>query len=520
MMRSPIVGATSRAAFAVLAVVAGLVLGQLTDTAVADTDVTQVTYIDEMGTTVTADVNFSRGHIARNVIVGDPIEVCTDDYPNAAADAVEQWNSDLQQHTPPYLADTPGIFTYAAECEDAGASDFIEFVRIDSREESDTDYFCSTGVNACFLWPPRTRTPHYSYIGELLVIMNDDRRPHADDKLKGKGMKMSGADSDFWKYRRLVRTAMHELGHALGLGDYPCKTGDAVITALMYCSAAKPTYPLQAKDFEDYRAIYLPNIVEKRIEGTVTQPFAAPLDGFVGTVVFKFDASNIFVEEQIVIRRWDDGAQAGEGSWNEVKTFPAHSGQVTWISRNEPEGKTRTYRIFTTTQAYIPSKGEVGSGMHGQCFANDSDCDESNNDQTTWSAGERIGFPTAPVTVKVPKAGSDRWSLNVVVDGIGTVTRSPNATVFPNGRQVTLKHFAGRDTDDLTTTYIIERAVLSTFAAWGGDDDAEACNGSQYHVDRNQCWLLMVQNRDRDSDLYAKQAHTHHRRAERYWSRI
>ncbi len=79
-------------------------------------------------------VNISKHrHIARNIIVGDTIEVCTDDYPNAAADAVRMWNQNLRDHTPPYLAAGRSIFTLASMCQDDPNGSQLESVEIDAR---------------------------------------------------------------------------------------------------------------------------------------------------------------------------------------------------------------------------------------------------------------------------------------------------------------------------------------------------------------------------------------------------
>ena len=155
-------------------------------------------------------------HIAANVIVGDPIEVCTDEYPNASADAVAMWNTSLHDGlddghgnrlTPPLVNADQDVFRYAAtDCTDIGNSDLIRSVHIDSRRESDNDFFCRSGVNACYLCPPRTSSPHHSYSGALQVIMNEANRPAADDSLRGTGDESDSVTDPFWRYRRLERT--------------------------------------------------------------------------------------------------------------------------------------------------------------------------------------------------------------------------------------------------------------------------------------------------------------------------
>ena len=94
-------------------------------------------------------------------------------------------------------------------------------------------------------------------------------------------------------------------------------------------SARMPTYPLQVKDIQDYRAIYRPNVVGQVDDGGMLQPFGAPVADYSRTVVFKFDATNVKVKNDIVIARWDTDPDSGTLAWVEVARFGPESGIVT-----------------------------------------------------------------------------------------------------------------------------------------------------------------------------------------------
>ena len=188
----------------------------------------------------------------------------------------------------------------------------------------------------------------------------------------------------------------------------------------------------------------------------------AKVAGHPGTIVFDFDASEVVVEEEIEIRRWTGTA------WESLQTFPADSGEVTWIARNQLPAElpgSQTYRIFSKTRAYIA----------GQCAVNDYDCDDSNNGPG-WVPGERIGFGTPLQTIQF-KAGEDVPAtvrlLLVERMGLGSVTRVPPGSAHPQGGSVELTAVADTNTYRWMDDSRSATATLSTFAGWGGQ-----CSGS------------------------------------------
>ena len=456
-----------------LAVLAGLLIVPSSHIAEADTDVNS-------GASMSS-VNFI-GYVARNIIVGNTIEVCTDDYPNATAEAVRMWNNQLQHHTPPFLAPDTSVFAIVAQCEQDPDSEHIEYIEVDSRHPTDSAFFCRPpprSPNGCFLFPPpRTRSPHSTWIGNMLVTMNEEKRPRAHDSYN---MPTPLADPNNYEdhYFPVLRTLAHELGHAVGLGDHPCPS-PVTVDSLMYCSGYSTAYPLRDRDFTDYAAIYKPNVVKPR----QSLPLVANVDqpDQPGTIVFNFDASSVVVEEEIQIWRWNALANA----WQLLQTFAPESGLITWIAHGQPTGMQK-YRIFSTTQALID----------GQCFIDDEECIDSGR-----VAGERIGFGTAALTVDIPAPPiipqPAKYTLDVQVTGLGHVDQVPVGPDYDAGDEVTLTAVPTPDTEDMATDWVHETTTLSMFGGWyvrhlGEDaDESEEVICSETDL---TCVLIMDENK-------------------------
>ena len=426
----------------------------------ADTDANtlEITFTDIHVDTMMSDrfervpVNMLKTrHVARNIIVGRSIQVCTSDYFNAVSEAVDGWNADLNNNN--------NAFRRSALCIGDSAATDIEYVKVESRHPDDNDFYCGENYHsACFMMPPRTLTAHRTFTGKLLVIVNERLRPTAHDNSH------ASTDPNHDRYKRSVRTIAHELGHVLGLGDYNCDDPPK-FPSLMTCARESDAYPAQVKDLADYRAIYEPN----RVSDRDSRPFAANVyvEGQPGTVEFNFDAQGVIVEERIELRRWDARAE----QWQLLQPFSAEAGQTRWIARNQPFGPQK-YRLFSTTQALI----------EGQCFVNDSDCDPATSD-AFFSAGPRIGFPTneialdvADTTLPLPAA----YILDLTVAGLGRVGQSPDRAAYRPAELVTLEAIANTDRyrvahNDDGTNEVSEDAILSRFVGWTGDEDAKDC---------------------------------------------
>ena len=83
----------------------------------ADTDADVVNFTDEHLDTmvstsfVNVPVNITAPrHVARNIVAGRAIRVCTTDYPNAVGEAVSGWNAALKTRSQPFLASNKNAF--------------------------------------------------------------------------------------------------------------------------------------------------------------------------------------------------------------------------------------------------------------------------------------------------------------------------------------------------------------------------------------------------------------------------
>ncbi len=260
-------------------------------------------------------------------------------------------------------------------------------------------------------------------------------------------------------------------------GDYNCDDPPK-FPSLMTCARESDAYPAQEKDKADYRAIYEPNRVIER----VSRPFAANVYAGreLGVVEFNFDARKVVVEESIELRRWNSN------TWQLLHAFPADTGQIRFIARNQPMGLQR-YRFFSTTQAQIK----------GQCYENDSDCDPYNND----TSATPIGFATDEITLTVKTDEPDirAYILDLTIVGRGTVQQTPDLPTYGGAELVTLVAAPSVDiykvdTNDDGNYDISEEATLSQFTGWTGDDAVWECGQNIHEYPILRCPVVMWSN--------------------------
>ena len=368
------------------------------------------------------------GNAVRNIVEGGSITVCTLDYSDSTRGAVSMWNEHLRGSDGPIhisTARTPFMstdaFRLASPCpldSQLGPTDHVSFVEVVARHPvDDADFYCGRRTAyGCVLITRRSNAPLYTFTGEIRVIMNEMRRP-------------PNADTDGNR-----RTIAHELGHVLGISHPPGGIGDegcAITDQLMAqtgCADNDPSYPpleyeLSLGDLDRYAQAYTPNMVGRR----GGRPFAQAVSGHPGVVEFNFDASNVHVEKQIEIRRWDG---PGTGWSDPLKSFGPETLEASWILRGQtllPGETSRTYGIFSTTDAYIEN----------QCTIDDVECDDAVD---VKASKERIGFGQStitPVTLSTgtPAAG---FEIRTEVTGQGRITRNMAGPLYTSGTIVRL----------------------------------------------------------------------------------
>ena len=372
----------------------------------------------------TIAVRSLHGHIARNLVINDPhvlmnnrpIIVCTSDYANATRDAVAMWNKHLRGQEG-YIPDSktdadttndrePFIEADAFKVDacptSASSTDKIDYVSITSVDAA--SFRCDSSATAfgCFRVPSRSGRPLYTYYGHLKIEMNDGRRPKDDDRIDDL------ADDD---YKGLVRTIAHELGHVLGLDDYDCDSTRPV-DSLMECSglAIKAftdwAYPLQEQDFDDYAALYKPNLVAQYDSRLFAEQRGS-------TVTFNLNLLDVNVEHTIEIRRKVGGSW---GSKTPLATLTAGHGKITHRLRDQPGGR-KIYGIFSTTHAYL----------EGQESIEVQDAGSPGAMRTKW-----IGFPReVPVEGKLaqPLTGFAYTPSTITFGDTGPALTAPTGAV-------------------------------------------------------------------------------------------
>ena len=118
--------------------VAGCLLALTPPTPMANADINNATHL-------------SLHHIARNLVLGEAIDICSPDYPNATVWAMALWNDAL--HGEGYMAPSTNAFRTGCPSPTGAFGNRIAFVSVEAKLPSDPEFFCPISSNACLLVP-------------------------------------------------------------------------------------------------------------------------------------------------------------------------------------------------------------------------------------------------------------------------------------------------------------------------------------------------------------------------------
>ena len=291
-------------------------------------------------------------YLVRNLVDGHPIPVCSTDYPIAAPEAVERWNTALGINVFRFLAARGACDTEERRRSPRKGVVSLTVSKGSWSNVAETEYRGAVLPKSCsrFAWggcagfAMGNRTWR-TYYGRAEIIMHPQNR---------------GTDGND---PGLIRDIAHEMGHVLALADYFCNVPGYMVdvsdhpdridspwfrtlmnsfTARSECNSpdGRPTQ----RDVSDYRTIYIPAAVTAAAGSSDQQ-----------TVVLTWDQSEVFAASGFEIRWWDDG------EWKAVATVGANEESVELTDQRGGENR---FRIVGVTNAL--ASASVGHGhAHG-----------------------------------------------------------------------------------------------------------------------------------------------------------
>ena len=327
-----------------------------------------------------AEFPMAGGRIVRNVILGDPIPVCTDVVPLSALAAVQRWNDffDRAMNKQVFkLKQVDNSFSvYGANdpaCKTEQTDNALGIGSVLIEEDS-----MACGGFACITLTTRAPDAAWdTYVGQLVIHLGNQVTDHMGVVI------VEPVEDDV---DRVTNSITHELGHVFGLANWKCGTASEVASnpdvytmdpTVMgpkggACRANEPTPPrlvsAPRRDETDYQNSYIPAppIIDKNASGP----------GGANEAIIAWDAFNVHVESEFAVER-----KNANGAWERVgarhpalplpPTTPPLSallgGSALQPARITLTGQTpgkNTYRVVSLTRAPLQPATPPASGPH------------------------------------------------------------------------------------------------------------------------------------------------------------
>ena len=316
--------------------------------------------------------------ITRNVVRGDPIPVCSEDYPEATKAAISWWNGDGGLGVDVFeWAGAAAGEDWRTNCpvneekhnRHLGVGGILVY-NWDTNKDGLPDCRHRPGDNpplGCWstdsLRPSeRTNSDWHTYFGRMLIRMNpvdfpDDWDPGSTSDCDS----AAASGTDGYKCYRLVSILAHELGHALSFVDrytvvrdaagavtsITCEDGGGAAIVSVMCNFAKRRDrgydTIQSGDVVGYRAVYLPGPVAGVVASNITS------DGFE----IEWDAEEVHVERGVAVL-W----RPRDGSTNTADLQACRNPAGVWY-RARLVGTPRMIGLTSVPVGYDGSTGSV-----------------------------------------------------------------------------------------------------------------------------------------------------------------
>ena len=318
--------------------------------------------------------------ITRNIILGDPIPICSDDYLDAVQAGMEWWEGDEGLSVDLFEFQAQGLSGCPSNDSHANRDQGIGGVIVYKWDANDNDKPpCSReAALACLRNSSERRfdTHWRTWYGLMHIAVNPDRLGtdyDPDDFTGNPGCDSSATKNDGKAFEcyRVVSVMAHELGHVLSFKDRyerhddkptTCDPpGDTIMCHFDY-RHANGYDGIQAQDVTDYEAAYYPGAIAGVVASDITR------DG--SDFKIEWDASQVYVEQGVAILWQPNSAtdsepcSTGAGGWHEAKKvyaaerkdplkerYRGDEGSTT-VPLNSETPVDRTYAVVAFTGAF------------------------------------------------------------------------------------------------------------------------------------------------------------------------